>query len=231
MQTIRWLDAARNYDRGGDYSGARWPGYTFHPGDKLVFSVHRRKEYDKRRPGLCPRAAAQHQRYAGVRFQRDLNGDQYIIPIIHDPDIAPFAFRAVRGRKPLRLPENLSVMEVITSAGEIADPCSIPDKTTFSIVFSPSGKLVIHKVRVYRANPDDSVFNDAAKVANDSAMFQKDSDKNPPFKKEDSRNAFIIYDKNRFEQLYEIDPDTAWSRYLQHLQPVFINPYTGTIIE
>ena len=180
----------------------------------------------------CARAAAaQHQRYAGVRFQRDIYGDQYIIPIIQDPDIAPFAFRAIRGRKPLRLPENRGVMEVVTSAGEIADPCSIPDKTTFSIVFSPSGKLVIHKVRVYRANPDDSVFNSYTKVESDDAMFEEDSDKNPPYKKEDSRNAFIIYDKNRFEQLYEIGSDTAWLRYLQHLLPVYINPYTGTIIE
>ncbi len=61
-------------------------------------------------------------KYAGVRFQQDAEGNQYMIFIIHDPDAPPSepegprkawsGFRAVQGRKPLRLPVNAGVMDL-----------------------------------------------------------------------------------------------------------------------
>ena len=57
--------------------------------------------------------AAKEQCYAGVRFQQDLNGDQYMIFIIHDPDDPAHTVDGIgkvwqtassrRARKPIRL--------------------------------------------------------------------------------------------------------------------------------
>ena len=58
-------------------------------------------------------------RYVGVRFQQALNGSQYMVYIVHDPPPPPddailaYGFRAVEGRKPIRLPENVGVMDAI----------------------------------------------------------------------------------------------------------------------
>lgn len=194
----------------------------------------------------CARAAAaQHQRYAGVRFQRDLNGHQYIILILHDYDATGLAngFRAIEGRKPIKLPENRGVMDLKTQSGTIADdlgitePADVNDTTTFSIVFSPSGKLVIHDVQVRNkdgywdsspANSSDDVFNKRAQVQDGTAMFCQDDYTDEGYGKEPSRNTFFIYDRTVFDK---VNPYSRWSDYLWKLQPVFVNPYTGTIIE
>ena len=64
--------------------------------------------------------AAKEQRYAGVRFQTayrpdgPLNAPQYMIFVVHDFDntgLAP-GFRAVEGIKPIKLPENVGVMDL-----------------------------------------------------------------------------------------------------------------------
>ena len=66
--------------------------------------------------------AVREQAYAGVRFQQDTNGNTYLIFIIHDPDYDPTnapkplgtdlanGFRAVTGRKPMRLPKDVGVL-------------------------------------------------------------------------------------------------------------------------
>lgn len=196
----------------------------------------------------CARAAAaQHQRYAGVRFQHDIYGDQYIILILHDYDATGLAngFRAIEGRKPIRLPENRGVMDLQTVAvapdpdAEIDEPADVNDVTTFSIIFSPSGKLVIHDVQVrnkdgyrdsYLATSNDDVFNKRAQVRDGTAMFYQDDYQDEGYDEEPSRSSFIIYDRNIFDS---VALDRRWSDYLWKLQqePVFINPYTGTIIE
>jgi hypothetical protein len=43
-----------------------------------------------------------------------------------------------------------------------------------------------------------------------------------------SRNSFIVYDTKKFKQAY--NNGNAYSGYLNQLKPIYINPYTGTII-
>ncbi len=44
---------------------------------------------------------------------------------------------------------------------------------------------------------------------------------------EQSRISFIIYDKREFKR---IDPEHRWTDYLQYLAEVYVNPYTGEIV-
>ena len=48
---------------------------------------------------------------------------------------------------------------------------------------------------------------------------------------EPSRRSFVIYDRQEFRRAYQIGQ--AYSGYLQRLLPdaIYINPYTGTMIE
>ena len=68
--------------------------------------------------------AAKEQRYAGIRFQKAYNpdapldplkADQYMVFIVHDFEktgLSP-GFRVVKGIKPIKLPENLGVMDLM----------------------------------------------------------------------------------------------------------------------
>lgn len=186
--------------------------------------------------------AAKEQRYAGIRFQRrfqeDNKGPQYMIFIVHDQPNTNLSsgFRAVAGIKPIRLPETVGVMEFVGSDAEI-DDSKITDKTTFSIVFSPGGKMVLHDVRVRnkdgRTDTDntskDDIFNTLDNVRIGIGMFVQDhreTSSNEP-REEQSKNSFIIYDKTQFDRM---KPDSRWSGYLKGLDVIYINPYTGTII-
>jgi len=230
--------------------------------------------------------AAKEQRYAGIRFQYayhpdgPLKADQYIIFIIHDYDGTDLAngFRAADNIKPIKLPANIGVMDLrigtlltpppqstetlISSDADITplQPARLIDTTTFSIVFSPAGKLVIHDVQV--RNRDgyadrishtfisyDDIFNklkqvDAKFRGSDLhsaavpgvGMFVQDDWGEPlnvPYLglgKEKSRNSFIIYDRQQFERAYPAG--VAWSDYLYKLagRMIYVNPYTGTIV-
>ena len=132
-------------------------------------------------------------------------------------------FRAVKGLQPIKLPDSVGV-------SEIDAPEDINDTTTFSIVFSPSGKLVIHEVRTRNRDGTDSskddIFNTLAKIThptNPYGMFVEDNGDEP------SRNSFIIYDRDKFKAAFEKGP--GWSDYLRNLDAIYINPYVGTIIE
>jgi hypothetical protein len=216
----------------------------------------------------CARAtAAEQQRYAGVRFQFGPDGHQYIIPIIQDPNILAYGFRAIEGRKPIKLPQNQGVMDLrIRTKNDAQYPgdegidgdddikpevdgteTNLTDTTTFSIIFSPTGKLVIHEVRVrnkdgYRDTASDTrisnddIFNKKLQVQASVAMFYQDDYTALGLGAEYSRSSFIIYDKTAFDlregQPYpKVDPARRWSEYLSRQRPVCINPYTGTIIE
>ncbi len=200
--------------------------------------------------------AAKEQRYAGIRFQKlydpnipdPINAPQYMIFIIHDLGRTEYAsgFRAVDGIKPIKLPDSIGVVDlryhdsfppgdgVVNTEPEIADPDIFRDTTTFSIVFSPSGKLVIHDVRAWNrdgkvTNSGDDIFNTANNVINGIAMFYQDGYPALGFEHEPSRNCFYIYETKKFKQAY--NNGDAWN-YLSPLsqKPVYINPYTGTII-
>ncbi len=215
--------------------------------------------------------AAKEQRYVGVRFQRDLEGHQYMVFVIQDSDIGAYFFRAVEGIQPVKLPDNIGVMDLtivtdrrtgtlnyneirlddpfLTAAQRniyIDEDFELTDITAFSIIFSPTGKMVIHEIRIRNRdgerdtlaninnNSYDDVFNKKLVVDDDNAMFYQDDyylgyDSNPELGlgPELSRRSFVIYDKVQFGK---VDPNRRWTDYLRTLDIIYINPYTGTIV-
>jgi type II secretory pathway pseudopilin PulG len=221
--------------------------------------------------------AAKEHRYAGIRFQKrydpnnpyPLTAPQYIIFIIQDPAILAYGFKAIEGIQPIKLPDSIGVMDltlvqrtysgyVLTAINEnpvnnnllIDQQVEINETTTFSIIFSPSGKLLIHQVQVRNKDgfPDtatntslsyDDIFNKKGRVDAGLAMFYQDdycgawwspwSGQDFGFGPEYSRNSFYIYETKLLKQTY--DNGSAWTGYLNRLSRVYINPYTGTIIK
>jgi len=211
--------------------------------------------------------AAKEQRYVGIRFQQDLAGNQYMLFIVHDFERTGLnpGFRAVEGLKPIKLPESLGVMDLMvrinhgthwTDAEDLLDePIKvaylenfgpnqknrfITDTSSFSIVFSPSGKLIMRDVRVrnrdgiYQPNNGlsnkvsmDGIFNSPDNITNYGVgMFVQDDYAELGLGAELGRNRFVIYDKIRFDKLNA----TGRFNYLSSLELIYINPYTGTII-
>lgn len=216
--------------------------------------------------------AARDQRYAGVRFQQDSTGSQYMIFIVHDFEKTGLSsgFRAVEGLKPIKLPASSGIMDLMVrtnhgaSPAGAADPLDEPlkvqylddsnpanrgpdgknqyirDTSTLSIVFSPSGKLVVRPVRVRNRDgiyrPDntvanktsmDDIFNSPENILNSGVgMFVQDDYAELGLGAEPSRNRFVIYDGTQFDKL------GAQGRfdYLSRLEAVYINAYTGTMI-
>ena len=189
--------------------------------------------------------AAQHQRYAGIRFQHayytddpcnsPLKAPQYMIFIVYEEPSKmrglTTGFRAVEGVEPIKLPDSVGVMEVVDNDGDIDDSPSgeLVEKTTFSIIFSPSGKMVIHDVHTRNRDgiptlttSKDDIFNVRPNVANGIGMFVQDS------ANEASRNSFRIYDRDIFGK---VDSGQRCTDYLDSLETIYINPYTGTIID
>ena len=160
--------------------------------------------------------AVRNQTYAGVRFQEDINGNTYIIFIEHDPSYDPAnapqpigtglanGFRAVQGRKPMKLPQDVR----------------IPNGTT--VVFSSSGKLTIHDVRVRNKDgkidsspvrSNDTIFNITSIVDSGDAMFYQD-DYPPMFDEKPSVQSISIGSKK--------EPTVSKVEY--------ISPYTGELV-
>jgi hypothetical protein len=193
-----------------------------------------------------------------------LKADQYMVFIVQDPSLVGtygYGFRAVDGLKPVRLPKGFGVMdfEIVEDRNvprpanphiqhRLDNPSLIPnqdnfinedreltDTTTFSIIFSPSGKLVIHGIRVWNRNNQDDVFNsqfnvEVAKIATFMLDdYFEDMIPNLGLGPEPSRRRFVIYDRREFKRAYE--QGQAYSGYLNKLAPIYINPYTGTMIE
>jgi hypothetical protein len=184
--------------------------------------------------------AAKEQRYAGIRFQQDSAGNQYMVFVVHDFEktgLSP-GFRAAQGVKPIKLPESVGVMDLIVrtnhgtlstdAADTLGEPLRIEylddtnpvnlgpdgknkyvtDTSSFSIVFSPAGKLIVRDVRVRNRNgiyqPDngapnrislDDIFNSPANIGNYGVgVFIQDDYAELGLGAESSRNRFIIYD-------------------------------------
>ncbi|MHC4544890.1 MAG: hypothetical protein ACYSYL_10240 [Planctomycetota bacterium] len=189
-----------------------------------------------------------------------------MVLIVHDYDKTKLApgFRAVEGMKPIKLPDSIGVMDMryrpnlltppgdglIDNDGEISNLDLLRDTTAFSIIFSPSGKLVIHDVQVRNRDgyvdsagntniSGDDIFNKKAQVDAGIGMFYQDDFfgaswspyPNLGLGPEPSRRSFVIYDRREFKRAYDIS--RAYSEYLVKLVPdvIYINPYTGTMIE
>jgi len=196
--------------------------------------------------------AAKEQKYAGIRFQNkyqeDGKGCQYMIFIVHDFENTNLAsgFRAVEGMQPIKLPENVGVMDLkindnekIDSDSELENEDDLTDTTSFSILFSPSGKLVIHDVRIRNKDgikdpktideSKDDIFNSEDNIKkNNVGMFYQDDYAELGLGQETSRDSFIIYNRVEFER---VNKDRRWSDYIKDLKVLRINSYTGTIIE
>lgn len=200
-----------------------------------------------------------------------LKAPQYAVFIIHDPEAAPEGtgyangFRALEGIEPIKLPEAFAVMDLTvvdrTVAGngsvdisELPMDASIDavdesvfaerlrETTAFSIVFSPSGKLIIHEVRVWNRQgrrPSDAtqsldeVFNTPAQRANSGvrAMFGQDEvTVGAGLGPEYSRTNFVICDRAKLREAYR--RGIPWSGCLQSLSArrVYVSPYTGALL-
>ena len=74
----------------------------------------------------------------------------------------------------------------------------------------------------------DDIFNSPVNITDNKAgMFVQDDYAERGLGAEPSRNSFIIYDKTEFSPM---DKTTRFN-YLQGFDKVYINPYTGTMIE
>lgn len=210
--------------------------------------------------------AISHQQYAGVRFQKaysekgPLEANQYMIFIIFDSNKKTnwvCGFLAVEGYKPIKLPENIGVIDKMVrtthnltpkacdevderslnpadldDSGTNLDPDNnnrnITDISAFSIVFSPAGKLVSHEIR---CRGDDDIFNTKNKMeaASPTGMFLQDEFDNYGVGVETSRTKFVIYDRAKFEKMAATG-NQRWN-YLNGLKPIYINAYTGELIK
>ncbi|MBL7106563.1 MAG: type II secretion system protein [Phycisphaerae bacterium] len=201
--------------------------------------------------------AAKEQKYVGVRFQEDLDGQQYMIFIEQKTNFVTPAspFCVVEGTSPMKLSENISVMDMfaydpsttiqvdIGNFGNsdavrnaaINNDVGLADTTTFSIVFDQAGKLVKKEVRVINRdgqtnnNSEDEIFNTMDNVDSDPAIgkFYQDYHNIYPYRQEYSRREFVIYDKNRFKNT---DVDYRCTDYLDELDYCHVNVYTGKLI-
>jgi type II secretory pathway pseudopilin PulG len=218
--------------------------------------------------------AAKEQRYAGVRFQKlydpnnpdILKDPQYIIFIINEEPSKmgnlTIGFRAVDGIQPIKLPDSIGVMDLlydpndvsptgdgqINTDAEMSSTNILRDTATFSIIFSPSGKLIIHDVRTRNRDgftatsntqySQDDIFNRISQITAGIGMFLQDDYfaayagnpvTNLGLGPEPSRNTFYIYETKKLNQTAY---NRRWTDYLQRVsqQPVFVNPYTGTIV-
>ena len=221
--------------------------------------------------------AIKEQRYAGIRFELDFHDNQYMIFIVHDPEKTGLSsgFCALDGQKPIKLPNDSRVIDRMRRISidpenprgsrleappsvrlELLDNEARPDgqgevirdMSCFSIIFSPTGKMVTHEVRVRNRDgiplPDnaipgrvsmDDIFNSPENILNfnvgmflqdDHWMFYFSVDKS--LGAEFSRTRFFIYEKSVFDKL-NVSEDRY--NYLISLKPVYINQYTGTMIE
>ena len=179
-------------------------------------------------------------------------------------------FRAVKGLKYMKLPEHTRAMDLMVRTNRSPNAAGaqdtnttalaathlddtnqqnpgpdgrniyITDTSTFSIIFSPTGKLITHEVRVRNRDgiyqPDntiaaklskDDIFNSPENINNFGVgMFVQDDYAQLGLGAELSRNRIIICDKIQFDKL---DAQGRFD-YLNSLEPIYINPYTGTII-
>ena len=101
--------------------------------------------------------------------------------------------------------------------------------------------MVIHDVQVINKNgifdPDngypvrvsmDDIFNSPVNIiVNNTGMFIQDDYPGFGLGAELSRNSFVIYDKASFDKM---DAPERFV-YLDELERIYINPYTGTIIK
>ena len=207
--------------------------------------------------------AAREQQYVGIRFQHALDKDdpdkspltkqQYMIYIQNRPPKTiptkfsdKHIFTAIEGIEPIKLPDNIGVMDYLktdnyflSNNSDMDEDREIWDISTFSIIFSPSGKIVHRFVQVRNRDDEDAgltseddIFNTRERVDMDHALFLQDNNTSVVNQfnlyEEQSRQRFFIYDRNEFKT---IEPILRWTNFMSQQEMIYINPYTGTFIE
>jgi prepilin-type N-terminal cleavage/methylation domain-containing protein len=199
-----------------------------------------------------------------------LRASQYMILIERDALSTGIesGFKAVQGLKPVKLPDSVGVMDLNVATekrnrtwpeqsqylsidlesddpdGLLDEASELWDVTTFSMVFSPQGHLVVHGVRV-RNNAgtvdsdtsvsQDDVFNTLGQVQAGVAQFCQDdyfdedgsavvSGVGP----EASRLSFVIYQTAPLRDAF--NQGVAWTGYLHTSERRYGNRYTGALI-
>lgn len=123
-------------------------------------------------------------RVFGVRFQRDKEGDQYMVFVRYIGDYEnietsrPYSFEPLKGKKPIKLPDGYAVSDLMvrdnySNAEDYrSDPlpasmtdANFSDTTTFTVCFGKDGKLAIEKVRIFAdyimdGEEKDNIFGD-----------------------------------------------------------------------
>lgn len=203
--------------------------------------------------------AAQTQKYAGIRFQFDKNGwaagRQYLVLI---ENITGDEFRAAPNAKPTALPEGIGAIDysmlvqypvnqtqINNNNNNLSDndtnPYGLLGSTTFSILFSPTGQLVVKNIYITRWNEDDQVFNNQVLVESIPEKgklpppllyydnYWKLKDSAPWCWYEPSAKGLYIFEVNK---MLDVNAGSRWSDYIgtAEVEPVLINMYTGTII-
>ncbi|NQV34193.1 MAG: prepilin-type N-terminal cleavage/methylation domain-containing protein [Phycisphaeraceae bacterium] len=199
-----------------------------------------------------------------------LRASQYMILIERDALSTGIesGFKAIQGLKPVKLPDSVGVMDLNVATenrnrtwpeqsqyesidldpddpdGLLDEISELWDVTTFSMVFSPQGHLVVHGVRV-RNNTgkmdsdtslsQDDVFNTLGQVQAGVAQFCQDdyfdedgSDVVSGVGPEASRLSLVIYETAPLMEAF--NRGVAWSGYLRLSQRRYGNRYTGALI-
>jgi hypothetical protein len=176
-----------------------------------------------------------------------------------------YGFRAVADRKPVALPEKVVVTDLMVVPdmnpgnrnvfnpannvqlrlddpaftnpdAQINEDWELVDATSFSVVFSPAGKLVVHGVRAWNGRPQDDIFNVKTEVERRWARFYIDDYWNSGggpevgLGPEGSRMGFVVLERERLRRNYV--KGTLWTGCLQELasEMMYVSPYTGRVI-
>jgi len=196
--------------------------------------------------------AAVTQKYAGVRFQftKDdwQNNRQYLVLIENDSAGGSYErFVAIRNAKAAALPVGMGVISQTASSIGIPDdydPGGVRDETTFSIIFSPTGQLVTKDVSLRPKNDfdesgqpiSDSIVNIVSEVDNGVGLLYCDDWMGGNWCiQESSALGLYIFDADKLMSIdgLNMSPDDRSAEraiYIQSLEPILINIYTGTII-
>ncbi len=205
--------------------------------------------------------AAVTQKYAGVRFQftKDQwqNNRQYLVLIENDSTGGNYErFVAIRNAKAAALPVGMGVISMAaprkTGGTEIPDNLtefSVMGETTFSIIFSPTGQLVSKDVLLRPKDDfdatglpfpsDDAIVNIQSEVDNGLGLLYCDDDSiiiTPCRWGESSALGLYIFDADKLMSIdgLSMTPSARAEEraiYIQSLETILINIYTGTIIK
>ena len=189
----------------------------------------------------------------GVRFQKAYNrtnpsnvldADQYmvLVKLDNEGDRPKKGFSVLEGHKPVRLPDRFGVMDLYAGSGSgtevdrntAFDSEAIRDLTTFTVVFSRTGKLDRRDVQVISLHDDDRTFNtrkklDACTTCPPPVFLIDDVIAGGSEDVEISRDQLVIYDRQKFRRaLQEGQP---YEDCLKSLPRVFVAPYAGRLMQ